>query len=452
MDINNSSKNISSKKELLPLSEFLLLNKVSKEYLPFQFNLIQGKPQINVGASAPVFIQVKQYQTTQYLPHSYHRPISRLVSLDLFEDKETGLEEESKQSGQYIDGFIENDSSQNIGSKMNQYFVLFQNCLLTKGVSRSVISDLQREYYEFIPNDLLDILERYSDQTLGEIVRIFGKENEDILLEYYNFLIDAGFGFWANSKEEVACFPPMNLFWDAPAEITNAIIDIGQDSKHPFKKIFDELALLGCQHIQVRAFTPQSLVFFENLLLLLEGSIVSSLEIIACDSRDFGETDLIGLVSTYPRIHNICIHSANKSSIISDKIFFTKERFTSETHCGVVLPHYFSLNIKSYTEGLKYNSCLNRKIAIDVSGQIKNCPSMPESYGQVGEAYLADVISQEVFRTRWSITKDQIDICKVCEFRRICSDCRAFTKNNRIKGKPSKCSYDPYTTEWSKAD
>jgi len=50
----------------------------------------------------------------------------------------------------------------------------------------------------------------------------------------------------------------------------------------------------------------------------------------------------------------------------------------------------------------------------------------------------------------WNITKDQIDICKDCEFRHICTDCRAYIEDPKnIYSKPLKCGYNPYTNDWS---
>ena len=47
------------------------------------------------------------------------------------------------------------------------------------------------------------------------------------------------------------------------------------------------------------------------------------------------------------------------------------------------------------------------------------------------------------------ISKDQVKVCKDCEFRYMCSDCSAFTKNPEDKfDKPLKCNYNPYTAKW----
>jgi len=54
------------------------------------------------------------------------------------------------------------------------------------------------------------------------------------------------------------------------------------------------------------------------------------------------------------------------------------------------------------------------------------------------------------FQTLWSITKDKVNKCKVCEFRMVCPDCRIFIEDpNDIYSAPLKCGYDPYTGLWN---
>jgi len=56
------------------------------------------------------------------------------------------------------------------------------------------------------------------------------------------------------------------------------------------------------------------------------------------------------------------------------------------------------------------------------------------------------------FKDLWSINKDQIEVCKDCEFRYVCTDCRAFiTDPDNRYSKPSTCTYDPYTAQWEEA-
>lgn len=102
-----------------------------------------------------------------------------------------------------------------------------------------------------------------------------------------------------------------------------------------------------------------------------------------------------------------------------------------------------------FAESKSYNSCLNRKISIDINGNIKNCPSMPQSFGNIRDTTLQEAIEHKDFKKYWSITKDQIDVCKDCEFRYICTDCRAYKENPEDDySKPLKCGYSPYTNKW----
>lgn len=130
-------------------------------------------------------------------------------------------------------------------------------------------------------------------------------------------------------------------------------------------------------------------------------------------------------------------------------ILYVSDLISSSSHCGFVSPEYFNINITLFTEAQKYNTCLNRKIAIDVSGNIKNCPSLEKSFGNIEDTSLHNALIHKDFRKFWEINKDQIEVCKDCEFRYICTDCRAYiTDDNNSFSKPSKCSYNPYLAKW----
>lgn len=131
------------------------------------------------------------------------------------------------------------------------------------------------------------------------------------------------------------------------------------------------------------------------------------------------------------------------------KILSTKENIADERNCGCIHYKYFSVNIESFTESLSYNSCLNRKIAIDKYGNLKNCPSLKKSYGHIENTTILHVVNNLEFTLLWKINKNLIHKCKDCEFRYICTDCRAYIENpNDIYSAPLKCGYNPYNGEW----
>ena len=131
-------------------------------------------------------------------------------------------------------------------------------------------------------------------------------------------------------------------------------------------------------------------------------------------------------------------------------VYFTKNLKNSKS-CGIINKWYFTINIKSFSEAQHHNTCLNRKISIDADGNIKNCPSMKESYGNIKDTTLEEALNKPGFRKYWNIKKDDITKCKDCEFRYICTDCRAYLEDpDDIYSAPLKCGYDPYTGKWEK--
>jgi SPASM domain peptide maturase of grasp-with-spasm system len=128
---------------------------------------------------------------------------------------------------------------------------------------------------------------------------------------------------------------------------------------------------------------------------------------------------------------------------------YRREAIDSPRCCGRIHPGYFAIDLETFAEGQRHNTCLNRKISIDARGEIKNCPSMARSFGNLRDTSLHSALAQRDFAALWSINKDQIAICKDCEFRYVCTDCRAYLADERdLYSKPSKCTYDPYTAEW----
>jgi len=75
---------------------------------------------------------------------------------------------------------------------------------------------------------------------------------------------------------------------------------------------------------------------------------------------------------------------------------------------------------------------------------------MNSSFDNIDTVKLIEVIESPAFRQHWQITKDMVKVCKDCEFRHICTDCRAYIEDpDDVLSKPLKCGYDPYTNAWS---
>ena len=332
------------------------------------------------------------------------------------------------------------------------YFKLYASCIPVKGVQRSVICDLQYHRAKFITNDLYEILSKNDPIDYTYLVSEYGADNEPILNEYFTFLEENEFGFWCG-ENELDYFPKLDLSYHSPFQITNAIIDQDKNSKHDYNHIFRQLDHLGSVDIQLRYFDPVPLDRLESLLQMISTARIKSVQFVIPYDSINAIYPAARLLRKYLKICQVVIHSAplyRQLEINKVPIQLTTQVITDESHCGVIHQAYFNINTAHFAEAKNYNSCLNQKISIDKHGQIKNCPSMNESFGDIGEILLSEAVDHPKFKETWSIRKDDIVICKDCEFRYICSDCRAYLeKPDDIYSKPLKCGYNPKTTEWS---
>jgi SPASM domain peptide maturase of grasp-with-spasm system len=340
-----------------------------------------------------------------------------------------------------------------------KYFKLFSNCIIVKGQNRATICDLQRNKFVFIPNSLTNLFDSNDILDLKKLTSLLDEESLPILQEYIDLLNEHEFIFEC-SKNEAKLFLKLSLEFDYPSKISNAVIDFDKNSKHDFIKILNHFLIpTNCRHIQFRFYDEIDFDLLKKIILEINNSFIKSVEIIVKYSLLISNDFLSEWVSKNKKIKSITIHSATQTRIIKNEdygfgiIVEVKQEITNKTHCGVIHHNYFNTMIESFTESQHHNSCLNRKLSIDVDGNIKNCPSMPESFGNVKDTTIEETFNHPEFTKYWNVTKDIINVCKDCELRHICTDCRAYTERTHFDGdidlsKPLKCGYSPYTNEW----
>lgn len=325
-----------------------------------------------------------------------------------------------------------------------KFFKLFSNCLPVKGAVRSLIADLQRTRLQFIPNELCDLF-------LEKNLQKYDSSTPPVVKEYLDFLLEEEYGFLCE-ESEIEFYPSLNTDFKMPNEAYNAIIDFGNKKLNNEKIVF-QLNEINCTWVQLRFFRAVNVLELEQILSLYNSSLKAlSIDLIIPFNESFNKDYISQVTTKYINIHRVSIYSSPIAEIIEIQgcnIIYSTTLIDSAQHCGAIATDFFSLNIKAVTEAINYNSCLNGKISIDLDGNIKNCPSMLDSFGNIEHQTLKEVLDAPSFKKYWSITKDQISICKDCEFRYVCTDCRAYVETpTDVYSKPLKCGYSPYTTEW----
>jgi SPASM domain peptide maturase of grasp-with-spasm system len=337
----------------------------------------------------------------------------------------------------------------------SQYFKLYACCMPVKGAAQSIICDTQRGEYRIIPNDLCDILLQKDGTRIDDLIAQYGEDNREILVEYFETLYAHEFIFLCPSEAVTKLFPPIELRWDYPALITNALIDVDENSNHDFGAIFKQLENLGCSNIEIRLFVTKEVAYLNSIFNAMEGSIIEHVSIVTPAIPGFSIPDYNLYFATHQRLVSMIIHSCTDDTLLKgeqSKMFsltFIPQTVNNADCCGFIHPQSFNSTLDFFAESQQFNSCLNRKISIDAAGNIKNCPAMKQSMGHISHTSLASVIGQDEFTKYWHINKDQVNICKDCEFRYICHDCRTFIENPQdLFSKPLKCSYNPYEARW----
>ncbi|MGD1846877.1 MAG: grasp-with-spasm system SPASM domain peptide maturase [Salibacteraceae bacterium] len=327
-----------------------------------------------------------------------------------------------------------------------RFLSIFSCCKIVKGITRGVIVDVQREAIYRVPLDLIDFMERLKTKPIKMVLDEMSGADKETATDYVNYLLENELAFYVDNPQP---FKEISTEWDYPSYITNCILDFNEDHLHLYGGVAKSLDLLLCYHMDVRCFGQVSLAGLTRLLLFFEGTTVQNISI-KLSAKCFSEVaQLEGWVTHFGRVRLVEVFDAEANHKARKGISFRVDALHTHS-CGKIGIHLMTPNIQHYNEALHHNSCLNRKIGIDSNGNIKNCPAMRESYGNIHNSKLEQAIEKPGFKKYWNLNKDRIKGCKDCEFRYVCTDCRAYVEQPQDRlSKPLKCGYDPIEGKWS---
>jgi len=338
----------------------------------------------------------------------------------------------------------------NITDFNDQYFYVFSDCFITNGIKRLSILDICRKKIHFLNADYFDLFEMMAKEKISKIISCLDT-NKDV--EYFSAfiqkMINLELGMFV---DDISLFPPIEMRWESPSLITNAIIDI-RHICHDFEMISNELNRCRCKHIEIRAYKILAIEEMQFIISSFKEKSFTSVNLLMKYNEDKDYLKKIMSLTRNNTLFHLTLHGAPKEKVennIMKMMHIIPEYISSCDFCGNISAKSFALlSIQSFMENYLYNGCLNKKIAIDENGDIKNCPSMKRSFGNICNTSIFEIAQKKDFQTLWTVNKSQIKVCKDCEYRCICTDCRAFIENpDDIFSKPLKCSYNPYILKW----
>ena len=309
--------------------------------------------------------------------------------------------------------------------------VLASNCFSVKGYNKSLLIDFQNNEWYHVDFNLL------SNESINE---------DDLKPEELEHLLKRQ--ILIRIPEELKNnFPALSTEFDVPSIIESAIVDRNAKSQYSLNSTFEWFDSLMVKLCEVRFYDLPAVSELASILSLVEDTHIESINFILPYSQELVEFFEKSLVLN-PKINDIVYHGSERVFVERDdpdkRRVFIREKLTSSDSCGNVHPTYFSNTKQHILKSMNYNSCLYKKVGVDVDGNIKNCPSMKESLGHVKS--VESILLKDLETKYWSIKKDDIEVCKDCEFRYICNDCRVRVPNKN--GRPETCIYNPYTNLW----
>jgi SPASM domain peptide maturase of grasp-with-spasm system len=331
-----------------------------------------------------------------------------------------------------------------------QYLKIYSCCHFVEGARRTMIYDGQRDQYFFVPQSLVDFVRFIERTDYRQAVAALENGQKEVVLGYIDFLLKNEIAFVCNSLAEYDRFADANLQWENAHTFTNAIIEIAIEEDIPEIEEFLKVYIPCIQFIL--QFEIQSVNHLKSITDAVGKFKCKTISLAFKNYCNATMNDLKNIVEQYPATDELIAFGAQHNETINFNgsiITLSTQVALTKAHCGVVSSKYFNLTVEHFLEGQQYNTCLNRKISIDADGNIKNCPSMKESFGNIRDTTLEEAINKPGFKKYWNIIKDEITKCKDCEFRYVCTDCRAYVEQPEdIYAAPLKCGYDPYTNTW----
>ena len=125
-------------------------------------------------------------------------------------------------------------------------------------------------------------------------------------------------------------------------------------------------------------------------------------------------------------------------------------------------PSFPKTSRASFDANRMFHPCLNGQACVHSDGKVFSCiMERTRVLGDVTISPLSEIIRGKKTQELWTLSKDRIEVCKDCEFRYACFDCRPIVWSMAellnpggfaLDTKDPYCLYDPYSGSWRKVE
>lgn len=317
-------------------------------------------------------------------------------------------------------------------------YSLFSNVIVVNGSLRSVLYDIQRESYHFIPlwlGNFLSENDQFELSELGEFKSMF----------IYSELIHA------IDRDEVELFPRIEMDYHIPCIIEVLVFDC---SIYNSLKI-EVLSIIEALNIQKALFyvrKQECVKNLERILNELKYSRLNQIEIVCFEQLELN----INIINHEHRIRKIYFYKSPEKKVESIAEFNRLDVYFNWSFDDRMLyhqnPNFLNVNLKLFSESQHFNTYYHKRLYISSNGDISN-GEFPPPVGNIKDITdintLTTLIQSKEFTSLFHTRKDVIDVCKDCEFRHMCTDNRIPIQRQNLQWYHDlECNYNPYICKW----
>lgn len=331
---------------------------------------------------------------------------------------------------------------------MKKVFKLYANCIPVYGYTRSIIYDLQRNNFDFIPNGLYKIIREFEGKSIDNVKMNYEQNDHQTIDEYFKFLEQKEYIFNCD-ESEIAFFPPLDNNWYSSSIVLNAVIDISKMDINQIDYIFQNLEELGCKYYLLKIKISKSLEFWMQLQSISQKYRIFNIEIYSEYYESYQSDVFFDFVKQFVLLDKFVFFNSPiflSKDLSHQKVYFSHENF-KENQIRISATN-FNIELSYFIESLNFNPYFNQKIYINSDGDIFNMINTNICVGNVFSAEIRSIVISENFQELWNSRKDETLICKDCEFRYMCHDQRIPIRKGNEWIHIEECPYNPYIGKW----
>lgn len=316
---------------------------------------------------------------------------------------------------------------------------LFEDIFITDGFNRSLLMDVTRGKYYLIPKMWSKIISHFNKNILVEDIALYLQRPG--LLEVgklYRFLTEKELVFDI-SEDLLQYFPKIKEEYETPSLLDDIFITISLSNIDFLSILCDSSIFKSGNIFTFRLFVEDEVLLKQEHKLnqIINKLPLSSLLIIVLNES------LKSKMSSLLKKKNVVITCLE----MPIGVFFFQEEVYKDRYPLI------SIDMPQIMGSKSHNMYYHKSVFITSEGYISNS----FEFSMRTKVHLKDIITdgkkfedliaKPFFKRLGNIPLSKVEICKDCEFRRVCIDCRVPRLSGNYWQKED-CLYNPFISKW----